>query len=202
MEELKDKLSRIRINKGLSQNFVAKKAGITQPYYASIEKGDSTNLTLKVAKGISLALEISFNELFDIPLPQQNDSGIDFLHEEISRLKNQLSDKEILTQMLIKKELNTRLNFVEFLCFSYDLVMIQIEFISTDLKSKSISISSVEENKLAIMSFFENFKQDFIKYGILTELDFEEFYSQWKVLRHKFDPEYPRSKNFRIRPAQ
>lgn len=70
MEELKDKLLRIRKEKNLSQTYVAKAAGIKQPSYASIEAGDTKNVSLSVAKGLAKALGVSFIELFEIEDPE------------------------------------------------------------------------------------------------------------------------------------
>ena len=66
MEKVNDKIRRLRKQKGLSQREVAQVAGIRQSSIASIEKGDTVNMSLESAVGIAKALEVNFNELFDI----------------------------------------------------------------------------------------------------------------------------------------
>jgi len=87
METIGEKIRRIRKEKGLRQIQVAEIAAITQSALASIENNKTTNIFLKVAKGIAKALEVSFNELFEV------ESGIqkhEELEAEIERLQNQV----------------------------------------------------------------------------------------------------------------
>lgn len=97
MESLKDKIRRLRKEKGISQVDVAKASGINQASYSNIEKGSTTSISIEVGKGIAKALEISFNELFDIEVEATN-SLIDELKADNERLKELQSrnDKESL----------------------------------------------------------------------------------------------------------
>lgn len=95
MEEISNKIQRIRKEKGLSQTYVAKIAGIKQPSYASIESGDTRSISLNVAIGIAKALEIPFNELYDIPSPSPDNEVISLLKErnellaKVEKLENE-----------------------------------------------------------------------------------------------------------------
>lgn len=66
MESINEKIKRIRLETGVNQADVARSAGIKQSSYASIEKGDTKSISIEVGKGIAKALNISFNELFEI----------------------------------------------------------------------------------------------------------------------------------------
>ena len=65
-ETIGEKLKRIRKEKGYSQVNVAIWCGISQAAYAKIENGTTQNITIPIGKGISKALMIPFNELFEI----------------------------------------------------------------------------------------------------------------------------------------
>lgn len=90
METINEKIKRIRIEAGINQADVARAAGIKQSSYASIEKGDTKSISIEVGKGIAKALGISFNELFEVEI-LQNDSLINELKAENERLKEQLN---------------------------------------------------------------------------------------------------------------
>lgn len=66
MKSIGEKIKEIRQSKGISQTVVATACGIKQSSYANIENGSTTKITIEVGKGISMALDISFNELFEI----------------------------------------------------------------------------------------------------------------------------------------
>lgn len=67
METIGERIKRIRKSKGMNQIEVAEAAGITQSALAAIEKNKTSNIFLKVAIGISKALNEPFNELFEVP---------------------------------------------------------------------------------------------------------------------------------------
>lgn len=103
MEGLNEKIKQLRIERGINQVDVAKSAGIKQSSYASIEKGDTKTFSLKVAKGIAKALNVNFNELFDIEV-QKDDSLLEELKAENERLKEQLdlcNQQSVLKDKLI-----------------------------------------------------------------------------------------------------
>lgn len=107
MEPIGDKIKRIRKSKGISQTMVADTCNIKQSSYANIESGKTQNITIEIGKGIAKALDVSFNELFEI-----ENIGIDFQnkHDENDKLllslkekDKQIEQKDLLIDML-KKE--------------------------------------------------------------------------------------------------
>ncbi len=91
MERINEKIKRLRKQKGLSQNEVATVAGVRQSSIASIEKGETVSMSLDVAKGIAKALNVNFNELYDIDGDSQK---IDSLNKEIEALKKRIAELE------------------------------------------------------------------------------------------------------------
>ena len=89
--ELHEKIKKLRLDKGLKQIDVAKAAGIKQSSYSLIEFGKTKNISLDVAKGISIALDIPFDELFEIDKPIKWKEDINY---EINELKQQLTEKQ------------------------------------------------------------------------------------------------------------
>ncbi len=57
-------ISEIRIRRGLSKNALSKKAGVCKSSIAQVENGQPP--TPRIAKAISDALEVGFDELFEI----------------------------------------------------------------------------------------------------------------------------------------
>jgi transcriptional regulator with XRE-family HTH domain len=100
MEKVNDKIRRLRKQKGLSQREVAQVAGIRQSSIASIEKGDTVNMSLESAVGIAKALEVNFNELFDI---EADNLKAIVLKNEIETLKTRIKDLE--EQLIEKKQI-------------------------------------------------------------------------------------------------
>lgn len=107
METIGEKIKRIRKLKGLSQVQVSEIAGITQSALASIENNRTSNIFLSVARGIAKALQVSFNELFEVESGVQ---GIEELKAEIERLQGQvrslnewLADKNTIIDSLRKE---------------------------------------------------------------------------------------------------
>jgi transcriptional regulator with XRE-family HTH domain len=107
MEALKEKIKKIRKEKRLSQSELAEIAGITRVSYTYFENGTTDKLSLDAAKGIAKALEVSFNELFEVDNPD-----LDKAKKEIERLKKMVKDLEAdldqaLTDKKVFKELAT-----------------------------------------------------------------------------------------------
>jgi transcriptional regulator with XRE-family HTH domain len=73
MELLGEKIRQIRKSKGISQMTVADTCKIKQSSYANIESGKTQNITIEIGKGIAKALNVSFNELFEIEAPAVQD---------------------------------------------------------------------------------------------------------------------------------
>ncbi|WP_372648013.1 helix-turn-helix domain-containing protein [Draconibacterium sp.] len=89
--EINEKIRRLRIEKGISQADVASQSGIKQASYSNIEKpqskGGNKSISIDIGKGIAKALGVSFNELFDIEIP--NSDQVSRIEEENSKLKKE-----------------------------------------------------------------------------------------------------------------
>jgi len=109
METLGEKIRRVRKQKGLNQSQVAEIAGITQSALASIENNKTNNIFLEVAKGIAKALDVSFNDLFEIEGRNQElekmRGEISVLQDQVKSLNEWLADKNTIIESL-RKELN------------------------------------------------------------------------------------------------
>lgn len=113
MEGMNDKIRRLRKEKGLSQSEVAKACGINQASYSNIEKGETKSISIEVGKGIAKALGVSFNELFEIDLPNV-DSRIknleaerDELKKENERQQREIHNYEVLINLLRDRNMIT-----------------------------------------------------------------------------------------------
>jgi len=96
MEDLNEKIRRLRKEAGISQTEMAKAAGINQASFSNIEKGETKSISIEVGKGIARALNISFVELFDIPLSLKDteveDTEIAELRKQILELRGKVED--------------------------------------------------------------------------------------------------------------
>ena len=109
MYEFKEKIKRLRIEKGLKQADIARSAGIKQATLASIEKpvelGGTKAMTIETGKGIAKALGISFNELFDVEAPGNSrilelEKKNSKLNSRIGELEEQIEDKRRIVKFL------------------------------------------------------------------------------------------------------
>jgi transcriptional regulator with XRE-family HTH domain len=99
-----EKIKSLRNQKGLSQKRIADILGISQTGYAKIEKGKPENISLSVAVGIAKALDVGFNDLFDIV----GDSQIyEQLRTENERLKGEVENQKLLITFLKEKHMIT-----------------------------------------------------------------------------------------------
>ncbi len=101
MESINEKIKRLRIEKGLNQDETAIKVGISRNSYFLIEKGTTKTISLELGKKIAKALEISFNELFEIENLSYEKAKI-----ELEKLR-EMYDK----QLTIEKDLRDLLDF-------------------------------------------------------------------------------------------
>lgn len=119
METTGNKIKRLRKSKGLSLMDLAKMVeipdsarskvepgktkNISDTALSKLETGKTTSITIDLGKSIAKALEISFNELFDIEVDENKGQEVE-LKTEINRLNDLInSQKEFIT---ILKEQN------------------------------------------------------------------------------------------------
>ena len=97
-----ERIKNLRNQKGFSQSKIAQVIGISQTGYAKMERGDTDNLPLSVAVGIAKALNVGFNELFDIDGDSQK---INLLGETIEDQKQKIEElKDQITLLKNEKE--------------------------------------------------------------------------------------------------
>lgn len=113
MESIGEKIRRIRKSKGISQTAVSDTCGIKQSSYANIESGKTQNITIEIGKGIAKALEISFNELFDIDQIIEDDiikelkNKKEWLIKENERKQKEIDNYQTLISLLKEKNMIT-----------------------------------------------------------------------------------------------
>lgn len=109
LKEVLEKIKNLRNQKGISQAQMAKMVGVTQAGYANIETNDKGKLSLVVAVGIAKALNVGFNELFDIDGDSQKidslNNEIKLLEKRIIELEDQLNDKRSIIEFLSSNDL-------------------------------------------------------------------------------------------------
>ena len=100
--EFKEKIKELRKQNGLSQGDLAEIAGVQQTSISNIENGITGKEIIKVgiAQKIAKALNISFNELFEIEIPSSNNDKIVELEKKIAVLEEQLQDKRKIIDFL------------------------------------------------------------------------------------------------------
>jgi transcriptional regulator with XRE-family HTH domain len=106
--EFKEKIKELRKQNGLSQGDLAKITGVQQTSISNIENGITGKEIIKVgiAQKIAKALNISFNELFEIEIPSSNNDKIVELENKITILEKLVSDqKENLSILREQNEL-------------------------------------------------------------------------------------------------
>ena len=106
-----EKIKALRNQKGLSQSKMADLIGISQTGYAKIESAVTENIALSVAVGMAKALNVGFNELFNIDGDSQK---IDELSNQIVNLnkinndqKNIIKLYDVLYQNFVRKVLES-----------------------------------------------------------------------------------------------
>lgn len=119
MEELFNKIKRLREERNLNHVAISKEIGISNTAYSKIEKGITKSISLDIAIKIAKVLDVDFNELFGIEKPDYQDDlngEIEILKKRIIELESQLEDKKRLEKYLSKDLLNIKpliLNWVE-----------------------------------------------------------------------------------------
>jgi len=102
-----DKIKRLRKSKGLSLKEMATLIGVSDMSLSKLETGKTKSITIDLGKGIAKALNISFNELFNIEYPIMESGLVEKLQYENEALKQQLENYQLLISLL--KSENERL---------------------------------------------------------------------------------------------
>ena len=166
LSQVLEKIKGLRVQKGKSQTQMADLLGITQAGYANIESNSKVKLSLANAVGIAKALEIGFNELYDIDGDSQK---IDDLNKEIETLKKRVVE--------LDEQLNDKRQLIQFLSDRSELLkefawMIYCEELETNLSSNESTNKSVFSKQLD--------REDFMRYHAIEYL--KKCFDEGKIL--------------------
>lgn len=114
MSNYGQKIKQLRELKGISQKQVADEAGIKPSSYFNIENGKTQSISIEVGKGIARALDVAFNELFEIETKSDHykNERIKELEDEVVRLTAALKKEEKVSSLLT--EINASLEKEKF----------------------------------------------------------------------------------------
>ncbi|MFA5478942.1 MAG: helix-turn-helix transcriptional regulator [Candidatus Muiribacteriota bacterium] len=101
--EIHEKIRELRQKRRLRQVEIAELIGIKQSTYSLIEDGKTKNISLNVAIGIAKALDVSFNELFDIEYKPEDTQIIEKYLKENTELKETVQKNNQLIELLQHK---------------------------------------------------------------------------------------------------
>ena len=191
-----EKIKNLRNQKGFSQLKLAHEIGISQTGYAKMERGDTDSIPLSVAVGIAKTLNVGFNELFDIDGDSQKIDSlfkvIEALKEKNEELNKIIIDKSLLIETLLNEKAHIKYRLLINLVgdFFSDLTILG------DKISKSYNEEEKEklnEERLLTVCEFESNKDYYLKTGVLSQLDFDNFYKETRHLyRNLPNDDYPR----------
>ena len=178
MENLNEKIKRLRKQQGITQAEVAKIIGVNQSTYANIEKGETKSITIDIGLGIAKALNTNFIHLFEIPVADYIDMDrrqIERLYQEINELKKQFEQKDILIDLLIadKKSLKQNIIFV-----LYGQLKNELDLISNNIKectNENDINQQIREYNKKIFYFEHETKKAYFDIGLLNQKDFDSF---------------------------
>jgi transcriptional regulator with XRE-family HTH domain len=94
MSKFGDKIKILRKQKGVTQVNLGKKLGISQAAIAKIESGSTYTISIELGKKIAEALQVNFEELFDIENQKTIKKDKSLIAKENIDLKNKLSELE------------------------------------------------------------------------------------------------------------
>ena len=195
-KEILEKIKILRIQKGISQTKMAGELGISQPGYANIEIGNTGNIPLNVAVGIAKVLDVSFVELFDIPLSLKDteveDTEIAELRKQINELnkkneelRGRLTDKELLIKYFSKSNQNIRDYLVKKIADEYrdkdhELSKMQLPFDAENTPENLAKQNNVLEQMDLLTEKIKKEYREFIAYGILEQSDIDKYIQFYK----------------------
>lgn len=183
METIGDKIKRLRKSKGLSLKDLVKILNISGKNFSDtalskIETGLTKNITVALGKELSKALDISFNELFEIESSIGNTELIEKQTADIESLKKQIEEKTLLIDALKNEKAHIKEHLVMQMVASYSW---DINFIDSQIKyyaKKQDEKEALEINKLNIQRNFDINKDYYIKTGFLSQSDFDDHYME------------------------
>lgn len=179
MEELFNKIKRLREERKMNHVEISKEIGISNTAYSKIEKGITKSISLEIAVKIARALEVNFNELFSIESNKNNsvdnqrlNDKINTLIQENELLKKQLEDK-LLLEDYFKRDIlefksllvswpieyfNTENKFIKELFDKRDILSEEYERRVSELPEKTAqAMALLIKNKLFLLADFDKY---------------------------------------------
>ena len=173
--DISEKIRNLRKIKNLSQAQVAEIVGISQAAYAKIDSGFTKSISIEIGKGISKALNIHFNELFDIEATPQNQDETESLISEIEGLKKQIEDiikNSRKDEQIIDLHKQLHSNLKNAILDTYFSAM---TFISFDILKRYENNEQKDLIFGILYSFTEEFKKELIENACYSISEFELF---------------------------
>jgi len=175
-----EKIKTLRNQKGISQTKMAEIMGISQTGYAKIENGITESVSLPVAVNIAKALNVGFNELFDIDGDSQKidslNNEIEELKKTIEKLNSEISEKSLLNKTLINETSHIKDHIVMQMVSSFQFEVGFIDELILIAEDKDKYIQKRED----IIRIFNISKDYYIRTGFLSKYDFVNYYSENK----------------------
>lgn len=177
--DISEKIRQLRKQKGISQSKMAEVIGISQAAYAKIETGDTKSISIEIGKGISKALNIPFNDLFDIEVPENRSVETE---KELNDLK---SETEKLQKLLVQLVIIIHTKDIMIELMSFDRIksirnnrQLQIEKLSSLIEIKKIEIKEdLDEGIYTIDQFksvFNIMNRSGNYFNLLEDVDIEK----------------------------
>lgn len=172
--DIAEKIRQLRKQKGISQAKIAEVIGISQAAYAKIETGETKSISIEIGKGISKALDNSFNELFEIESNPKNQDQIERILSENEGLKKQIEEKTLLIETLKNERAHIKEHLIDVMMddFSFDLSSLSILSAKPESEKEKLLIQREE-----VIKNFNKKKEYYIKTGFLSQSDFDDYYN-------------------------
>jgi len=93
IEKIKDRRKELKLTQKQIAEKISEISPISQAAYAKIESGATVGISIEYAKGIAKALDVSFNELFEIENSAHENNSVEF-EKKIEEHKNRILELE------------------------------------------------------------------------------------------------------------
>lgn len=161
MEYLHERIRRLRESKNLKQADVAELVGISRVAYSQIENNVTKSITIEVGKKLSRALQVPFNELFEI---EDNTDEGRTLKLENENLRSKIEElQEIIVWYFVDGFMTVLQNF--------------LVRESTSISEQIEESAKSERLKRLISRYQEDFKDD-VEMGYYTVYQYESLIKQ------------------------
>lgn len=187
METIGEKIRRIRKSKGISQIAVADTCNIKQSSFANIESGKTQNITIEIGKGIANALNVSFNELFEIEDLEQTVSDIENLLSEknakIADLQKQIEQKDLLIDLLKSDNQRIKNDIIKYIKLIADYQIYALINFQSSLMLTNEQKTEIQKNIIDIIHLF-GFQQ-FVETGIISNSEMQQIVNKnWEIWKN------------------